>query len=185
MKKCKPPNRSILSGVDWAIASIDNEEVFEAKIVYYRAHNMFSRIFRIRIYEIFTNFSLIGQKMQFWALEKIKTDTYLLNLFMTSKKRNQEFTNLKCCKKIREPFKTLINGALFLIYHFEKHKVLQHFNSWTGWNITKYLVEKNRRFVFKKFAKTCRDLDLCRCDFVISGKQFLFQIQTLRNSLYN
>ena len=28
------------------------------------------------------------------------------NLFVTSKKRIHQFTNLKCCKKAREPFKT-------------------------------------------------------------------------------
>ena len=33
LKKCNPPNRSILSGVDWAISLIDSEDVFDAKIV--------------------------------------------------------------------------------------------------------------------------------------------------------
>ena len=53
--------------------------------------------------------------------------------------RNHEFTNSKCCKKAREPFKTLFNGVLFLIYYFKKHfqscffilkalkDILQHF----------------------------------------------------------
>ena len=40
---------------------------------------------------------------------------------MPGKKRNSEFTNSKCCKRAREPFKTLFNGVLFLIYYFKKH----------------------------------------------------------------
>ena len=32
-----------------------------------------------------------------------------------------QFTNLKCSIKIREPFKTLYNGVFFLIYYFKKH----------------------------------------------------------------
>ena len=39
---------------------------------------------------------------------------------MPGKKLSHEFTNLKCCKKAREPFKTLFNGVLFLIYYFKK-----------------------------------------------------------------
>ena len=45
----------------------------------------------------------------------------LFNLFVTSKKRNHQFTNLKCCLNTREPFKTLFNCVLFLIYYFKKH----------------------------------------------------------------
>ena len=32
-----------------------------------------------------------------------------------------QFTNLKCCKKAREPFKTLFNRVLFLVYYIKKH----------------------------------------------------------------
>ena len=32
-----------------------------------------------------------------------------------------QFTNLECCKKAREPFETLFNGVLFLIYYLTKH----------------------------------------------------------------
>ena len=46
------------------------------------------------------------------------------NLFVTSKKRKlqiHQFTNLKCCKKAREPSKILYNDVLFLIYYFKKY----------------------------------------------------------------
>ena len=39
------------------------------------------------------------------------------DLFVTSKTK-QLFTNLKCCRKAREPFKTLFNDILFLISYF-------------------------------------------------------------------
>ena len=61
------------------------------------------------------------------------------------KPRIHQFTNLKCCKKAREPFKTLFNGILFLIYYFKKHfqryffilkalkDILQHFEFMNWW----------------------------------------------------
>ena len=58
-----------------------------------------------------------------------------------TKPRILQFTNLKCCIQAREPFKTLINGVLFLIYYFKKHSkpcfyILKTFcstlNSWIG-----------------------------------------------------
>ena len=68
---------------------------------------------------------------------------FIINLLVTSK--NKQFTNLKCCKKAREPFKTLFNGVLFLIYYFKKHfqpcffilkaliDILQHFKFVNWW----------------------------------------------------
>ena len=38
-----------------------------------------------------------------------------------TKLRILQFKNAKCCKKARDPFKTLINGVLFLIYCFKKY----------------------------------------------------------------
>ena len=64
-------------------------------------------------------------KLQFFLqsiqkpIPKMKTmNLNRYNLFVTSKNRNYQFTNLKCCKKARKPFKTLV---LFLIYYFKKH----------------------------------------------------------------
>jgi hypothetical protein len=42
------------------------------------------------------------------------------------KPQSLQLTNLKCCIKAREPFKTLLkpflnNGVLFVIYYFKKH----------------------------------------------------------------
>ena len=55
------------------------------------AHDMFSRIFRMRIYEIFS------------------AKYHVCDI----KKQNHELTNLKCCKKAREPFK-----PPFFVYKF-------------------------------------------------------------------
>ena len=49
------------------------------------------------------------------------------NLFMTSKNpkpRIQQFTNLKRCRKAKEPFKTLINGIIS--YFKKKYALLFH-----------------------------------------------------------
>ena len=65
-----------------------------------------------------------------------------------TKPRIHQFTNSKCYKKTREPFKTLFNGLLFIMYYLKIHfqpclfilkalkDILQHFkfvklvNSW-------------------------------------------------------
>ena len=48
----------------------------------------------------------------------VEFKTCINNLFVTSKKRNHEFTNLKCCIKPKSLLKPLFNGVLFLIYYF-------------------------------------------------------------------
>ena len=62
----------------------------------------------------------------------------------------RQFTNLKCCKKAREPFKTLFNG-LHIIYYFKRHfqlcffilkalkDILQHFK-FVNWQIGEFVV---------------------------------------------
>ena len=67
-----------------------------------------------------------------------------INLFVTSKKRNHEFTNLACCIKA-SLFKPFFNGVLLLIYYFKKHfkhcffiskalkDILQHFKFMNWW----------------------------------------------------
>ena len=51
--------------------------------------------------------------------------TFLIKIFtfVTSKNKttNSPITNLKCCITVREPFKPLFNGELFLIYNFKKY----------------------------------------------------------------
>ena len=53
-----------------------------------------------------------GNENQFCWLS---SSTYNIYMFVTSKKRNHEFTNFKHCKKAREDFKPLFNDILFLV----------------------------------------------------------------------
>ena len=60
------------------------------------------------------------------------------NLLVTKKKRNLKFTNLKLCKKAREPFKPIFDSVLFLIYYLEKHfkglkSISKHFKFVNWW----------------------------------------------------
>ena len=58
------------------------------------------------------NFCVLLRKSELYMLYKPVRDI---------KKRILQFTNLKCCIKAKEPFKTPFNGALVLIYYFKKH----------------------------------------------------------------
>ena len=69
----------------------------------------------------------------------IDFESQIFNLFVTSKKRNHEFTNLNTAKRPAILLKPLYNGVLFLIHYFKKHfkpclfilkafkDILQHF----------------------------------------------------------
>ena len=76
-----------------------------------------------------------GQKLEIPVVVR-----QMYNLFVTSKKRNHQFTDFKkCCKRPECLIKPLFNGVLFLIYYFNNHfkpcffllkalkDILQHF----------------------------------------------------------
>ena len=110
---------------------------------------MFSPIFRIRIYEFFRqNFSLekenkfpIGQKgIFFLSCEHLrKSKQIICSWHQKTKPQIHQFTNLKCCIKAKEPFKTPFIVVSFLIYYFKNYfkpcvfilktlkDILQHF----------------------------------------------------------
>ena len=81
-----------------------------------------------------------------------------INLFVTSKKRNHEFTNLACCIKA-SLFKPFFNGVLLLIYYFKKHfkhcffiskalkDILQHFKFVNWWMDVSYFDVTIRLYV--------------------------------------
>ena len=95
----------------------------------------------IKLIHEFFFFNLLIHEFFFINLELNELNAIFTNLFMTLKTKPQihQFTNLKCCKKAREPSKILFNGVLFLIYYFEKYSqpcffslkalkhILQHF----------------------------------------------------------
>ena len=49
-----------------------------------------------------------------------KKNPFSINLFVTSKKRNHEFTNSRIYSAAKKP-EILFNGVLILIYYFKKH----------------------------------------------------------------
>ena len=68
-------------------------------------------------------FELLEERVFVW-------DSEYYNLFVTSKKRKHQFTNLKCCINVKEPLKSLFNGVWLLIYYFKSH--FAALNSWIG-----------------------------------------------------
>ena len=84
--------------------------------IYYRVHDMLSRTFRIRIYELLQQYFSVEKRKQIpcWSKKKaffLSLD-YLRKYITCSwhqkkrKPRILQFTNLKYCKKAREPFRT-------------------------------------------------------------------------------
>ena len=74
-----------------------------------------------KVFSVGNSLKLIGSKYAWYGLTKVS-----YNLFVTSKNEFSnspilQFTNLKCCIKAKEPFKTPFNGVLVLIYYFKKH----------------------------------------------------------------
>ena len=98
--------------------------------------------------------SLLGQKLFVCFLGELKKPKcpFKINWPLTcswyqkTKPPINQFTNLKCCIKAREPFKTAFSNVLFLIYYLTPNTpLIQLWCAWSKWNmdLKKYFHPKN------------------------------------------